>query len=1014
MDISTSNKNQNINTESHQIANNTAYSWHDTEYLKIRQELKESGLEIIKNRPEYTLFKEIIPREIYTDDPNFRIPSETQKAVTTRPDEGSVICLYGDTNSANDTAAGCDKKQTGAKVFLAPLASTSTHTIADDIPSFSAIQSKSPSINIGFDTEFQGCPVESSKNRKLLSIQMSFIFGVSLIRYCFLISPRYQDVCAESGGHIPLKYCLCDILTDILGHYCPDLPVVNKNKIIYILKKWKNHDPYKVPDFKAMRDSIIPITLIAHAGKADFSVFRRSKYDVDIIRSLGEIEGGWMTTRDINMKAEYDSTYNQYWLIRLTIRDTLGLTPADHKSLKALGEVTGRKKIELAPGVITRMAEYAVTDPIGYYEYAMNDADIVVSFCADLFMANRKIPMTLSAAAASAMYRDIKSYLGAKNRSEYDRIYRGLELLDEGLVKAKDEDMKFLKATRYVPIRDNPDAKILSSYYEEGYTGGFNASFYIGWITDKTFDYDLKNAYPTAMACLRDIDWSLPAHDMPRDHLLTFADLPDPLIPAVAVGDFEFPAECYCPCIPVPIPGYKIYPRKASNVYMVGPDMYLAIKLGAKIVIHRGFICDVLIRDDGTHSMCLGHAVTSLVQDRSLAKKIYPDTPLVEKSLKTMANTGYGKTAQNVSPKTRYNARKQGREDAEPSVVTSPYHASYITSLVRCMLIACINQLHDRRYHVYSVTTDGFITDAPEAVLKGLDAYGFADIFQAGRYVLNQTHEDIPDNQVWEQKHYNDTFLNITTRGNVAVNEGGVLAHNSYITGEVKGSLADREAYIIAVLSREGRLKCPTKVWTQFSDIVARKYDFGVSEITRQLSMDFDYKRVPILDSAVDRSIHYTSSNGDFTVDTVIAEFDTRPFEDVEEYLNYRPAKQTEDCVKVKADLERVAVKASANFRGYIGKDLPRKQLSSIIAKHHTGDYDIPAFDGLSESELVELINTMGITSKPLKVSDIKNWRRPGRRSSVLPDEYDHTMLETIYAKTGYTGISTSKDKEGV
>ena len=143
---------------------------------------------------------------------------------------------------------------------------------------------------------------------------------------------------------------------------------------------------------------------------------------------------------------------------------------------------------------------------------------------------------------------------------------------------------------------------------------------------------------------------------------------------------------------------------------MSGPDMYLALRLGAKITVFRGFTCQMLTRD-GQPSKCLAYAVTNLVQDRMRAKIEYKDNPLVEKSLKTMVNSCYGKTAQNVSPKTRYNAQKMGRVDAEPSTVTSPYHATYTTALVRCMLIACINQLHDMGYHVYSVTTDGFITN---------------------------------------------------------------------------------------------------------------------------------------------------------------------------------------------------------------------------------------------------------------------------------------------------------------
>ena len=189
----------------------------------------------------------------------------------------------------------------------------------------------------------------------------------------------------------------------------------------------------------------------------------------------------------------------------------------------------------------------------------------------------------------------------------------------------------------------------------------------------------------------------------------------------------DFPDDCYCPNIPVPVKGgMKIYPRHGRNVYMSGPDMYLALRLGAKITVFRGFTCQMLTRD-GQPSKCLAYAVTNLVQDRMRAKIEYKDNPLVEKSLKTMVNSCYGKTAQNVSPKTRYNAQKMGRVDAEPSTVTSPYHATYTTALVRCMLIACINQLHDMGYHVYSVTTDGFITnvrgkyrDVPMTVIRRL------------------------------------------------------------------------------------------------------------------------------------------------------------------------------------------------------------------------------------------------------------------------------------------------------
>ena len=963
--------------------------WSFEQHTSIVRALTQHGCQYLKGRNEYTLLKEVVSPDV-TQVSNSGKTKTPENAVISRA-EGSGV------NSPLCSAIGVNDTYTNSysKPFMAPLDVQKAGSIADVIPSFKAIHSDSMSLNIGFDTEFQDHRDGSGRNRRVLSLQMSIAVGEILIRYFFLVDPRYQEVTAE-GGMIPLKYCLADILADLKKCYFKDFPLVLKKAIQYKDKPWKDHNPFKVVDYAAMRDSVIPITIICHTGKADISVFRRSKYDIDILRKLGEIQGGWMTTEYVHFTAANDKNRNYYWLVKLSVRDTLGLTPADNKSLKALGKTIHRPKIDLPRKAIEHMAAFAVSNPIEYYKYAMNDADIVVSFCAELFQCNHAVPMTLSSAAASAMYASIKAYFGVTKKADYDRIYRGLEMLDEGILPSKDECMKFLKATRYVPIRDNPDAKLVSEYFEEAYTGGFNASFYLGWITDQTTDYDLQNAYPTAMANIIDIDWNEHVRDLPRDYL-RLQDLMNPLIPAVAVGDFSFPDDCYCPNIPVPVKGgMKIYPRHGRNVYMSGPDMFLALKLGAKIKIFRGFTCQMLETKDGKYSQCLAYAVTNLVQDRFLAKKLYKDNPLVEKSLKTMVCSAYGKTAQNVSPKTRYNAKTMNRVDAEPSAVTSPYHATYTTALVRCMLIGCINQLHDMGYLVYSVTTDGFITNAPTEVVRGLDAYGFAHIFQNGRYTLNQTREDCNANQIWEPKHLNDTFLNITTRGNVAINDKGVLAHNSYTTGEIKDSRADRDAYIIAVLSREGRLKCPTKVWTEFSEIVERKHDFHVTETIRNLSMNFDYKRCPIVETAVDTPVHYDSADGQYSVDTTIAEYDTRPFYDAEEFLNYRNTMQSEDCVKVTADLERVRVKSTAQTKGYIGKDLPRKILLSILMGYRSGLYHIPALDGLKQAEAVDLVNSWNISR--ITVSDWKNCSRRKRQENMLPREVVEETLKKILA----------------
>ena len=81
----------------------------------------------------------------------------------------------------------------------------------------------------------------------------------------------------------------------------PDLPLVLKRDLIYKESARNGCNAFRTVDFAAMRDSVIPVTLICHTGKADISVFRRSKYDIDLLRSLSEIQGGWMTTEHVRL-----------------------------------------------------------------------------------------------------------------------------------------------------------------------------------------------------------------------------------------------------------------------------------------------------------------------------------------------------------------------------------------------------------------------------------------------------------------------------------------------------------------------------------------------------------------------------------------------------------------------------------------------------------------------------------------------------------------------------------------
>ncbi|MCR4587124.1 MAG: hypothetical protein K5682_01835, partial [Lachnospiraceae bacterium] len=259
--------------------------WSADQYSAILRALTQHGCQFLKKRTEYALLKEVVLPDV-TQVSNSGKTATPTNPVNTVPEGSGVNSPLCGAIGVNDT----DTASSG-KAFMAPLNVQKSGSIADVIPSFRVIQSNSMSLNIGFDTEFQDFHDGSQKNRRVLSLQMTIALGEMLIRYFFLIEPLYQEVTAD-GGLIPLKYCLADILADLKRCYFNDFPLVLKRAILYKEKQWKNHAPYKVIDYAAMRDSVIPITIICHTGKADISVFRRSKYDIEILRKLGEIQGG--------------------------------------------------------------------------------------------------------------------------------------------------------------------------------------------------------------------------------------------------------------------------------------------------------------------------------------------------------------------------------------------------------------------------------------------------------------------------------------------------------------------------------------------------------------------------------------------------------------------------------------------------------------------------------------------------------------------------------------------------
>jgi len=487
--------------------------------------------------------------------------------------------------------------------------------------------------------------------------------------------------------------------------------------------------------------------------------------------------------------------------------------------------------------------------------------------------------------------------------------------------------------------------------------------------------------------------------------------IPDPFAPIIGYVDFRFPDDVKYPCLPVTVNGSMIFPKTNEgygSIYASAPELYLALMLGADVTVRRLFIANPKFLPDGSVSHSLFAVVKQFVTDRDLAKQWFGVKSLADLLLKEAVNSGYGKTAQDVIDKSSWSASKEMMVDIGGSPITSPYHATMTTAGVRCVLLSAMNQLEDMGYKVYSVTTDGFISDAPEDVLKGLDLYGFTKKFQSARTAL------VGDPTMWATKHQQNDLVNLTTRGNASLNVGdkdldilpGVMAHNSYVTGEEPDSYEDRLAFVTAVLDRNGKLKSVSPSFAKFKDIAKRenRIDFYVSEQERMLSMDFDLKRKPMRDTLTD--VHPTINGVTYEIGT----FNTEPYETIAEYEYYKSVGRQMPVLRSLKDwvmyFDKIDSKQDGKRR--IVRDLDWSTLFSCVMAHRlqvplawnkNNPLSIPFLEDPEKSvaEKCEWINKFNTSKKQFGLNDWKNARKQERLSQMLPEAMFIDLYQNMY-----------------
>ncbi len=860
-------------------------------------------------------------------------------------------------------------------------------------PSLKAVQNGSPTLVIGFDSEWFG-----ASPRNILSWQFALVLDGLVYEFIF-INRFYKGY--SPASNISLEFAIGRII-DELDSKNEIVPKAIKASTITVDGKRK-YD--KVKHYS--------VTLVCHASIVDLTNFNQSSiYNIDFMERLTSAGGGMFNMFPIKLHPHSFTrkSGNKYiYPISINFRDSMCSAPAKACSLEDLGETIGVPKIEVNVSRKEHMNDFLLAEPVRYFEYASRDAIIAMLYTQAIYGQNLTQSPTILTAAAKNMKLSIKKYLGCKNDDEYNERYRGLIYVTHGLVERKPRGDRpgYLESSESLePINDR--ANTVQNYASFSYHGGYNSCSEVGYFPCVTFDYDLQNAYPTAMCLVPDVDWGNCILDRMENRLLCKSDFINddkcncfPIM--FCYVKFEFPESVKYPCIPICDDGVPFYPRTSDGVegvYACGPELYLAVMLGAKVYVETGYKIRTRLNCDKTESYSLRTAVKQLVSDRTRAKKDYGKGTLAELILKLMVNGSYGKTAQDVVKKYAWSVYRNEMEDIGASCVTNPVSASQITSIVRAVLLATQNELSNCGYSTCSVTTDGFISDAPFEVLKSCNLYGMRAKMESARLFL--TDGNCAD--MWEIKHAQDDLLNFCTRGNIsryAVKDkpmilydkkyDGVCAHNGVKSKYESGSLDDRNWLYEVVASRNSKISYECKEWTNLKDVVHTYKEnpntpvdaFEVIKRTKNISMDYDLKRCP----------DYTTLKPDNIVIGVntfeVAHFDTRPFENIEEFRKYRRKRKNVAVLRTVNDWLLFKAKIASDEVNTKIKDLEWSKLTSCIRYYRVGIIDIPTLsfhkDDWSVQDICDWIQSHNHSSKLFKQCNWKDCRKPDRLSSALP-----------------------------
>ena len=592
----------------------------------------------------------------------------------------------------------------------------------------------------------------------------------------------------------------------------------------------------------------------------------------------------------------------------ISFRDTYLIF--NKEKLEKVGETIGIKKLD-TNGNIERMNEYLMEEPLEYCKYAIKDAIICAVAIADhdhRIHAGDLVKTKKSATPETIP--SISTLAGVYIQQKLDEIgeerfgIREFSRYHQGYVKLSQQEL----------WKAGPRAfrgwKLLTSLEKEGeaYFGGRNECYTHGKVSDGTTDFDVKNAYPTAMMALYTPDYRNPL-------FLTDIKLED--IPDIAVGSvevaFKFKDNVMYPNFPIKRNNSLLFVRQSVGYdESKGQTQFEKVQLMDFLYALRNDLLEGYelksltyfppIRDeDGKPLNILGEIVSELVSLRYKATE-----PILKKYFKLLVNAAYGKLTQGINEMRKFNAfdfiyqdgltdserARKSRSKTPKSAIFNPAVAAAITAFVRIIVTETMEKLHRRGKEILSVTTDGFVVRgfSPDLNDKYLDDCGGTYCKYAREARAKSLYfEASSENSLWEIKHKTlpgEDYYSIAVRHYFAhaVNEDPEVAEKYQIA---KGGIQTPRGVSIKEASEfliDKYINCDEEINQSSLTSLQKTLEKGktfTSNVRLQIkSWDYDLKRKPASPSKT------TVSLGNEEAEKVY--FRSVPFKDVEEYLSFK------------------------------------------------------------------------------------------------------------------------------